>query len=161
MTSRRPKDHRLAEDRYDMSLARGLIEAFGERKTLTEWSKDPRCQGRRTTLEMRLASRWAPERAISAAKHDTSLGDFTYGGRTMALSEWGKVMGLRYHTLYGRVALQGLSIEDAIKKGNKCTTRLITAFGETRPAYRWIVDHRAAIATLGVLKVFQPPHHPG
>ena len=151
MTSPYPKEHRSAEDRYDMSLARGLIDAFGERKTLTQWSRDPRCKVQRKTLEMRLACGWEPERAITAAKRDLSLGSFTVDGRTLSLPEWCKVMNLRYHTLYSRVALQGMSIEDAITKGNKDTIRLITAFGETRPAYRWVVDDRSGVASLGTL----------
>jgi hypothetical protein len=151
LTSPYPKEHRSAEDRYDMSLARGLIEAFGERKTLTQWSRDPRCAVQRKTLEMRLACRWEPERAITTAKHDRSLGDFTVDGRTLSLPEWCKVMNLRYHTLYKRVALRGMSIEDAIQKGSKDTIRLITAFGNTRPAYRWVVDDRAGVASLGTL----------
>lgn len=100
---------------------------------------------------MRLASGWDPERAITAAKHDLSLGVFTVDGRTMSLPDWCKVMNLRYTTLYGRVAVRGMTIEDAIKKGSKDTVRLVTAFGKTRPAYRWVVDDRAGVAALRTL----------
>lgn len=41
------------------------IEAFGEKKSVVEWSEDPRCPVSRTTLMMRLDGlKWAPERAI-------------------------------------------------------------------------------------------------
>jgi len=42
-----------------------LITAFGEIKTLAEWSRDPRCVVSRAALGLRISRRgWDPERAI-------------------------------------------------------------------------------------------------
>jgi hypothetical protein len=43
-----------------------IVEAFGERKTLVEWSEDHRCQCSLGTLWHRLKSGRTPERAITA-----------------------------------------------------------------------------------------------
>lgn len=42
------------------------IEAFGERKTISQWSEDPRCVVRYTTLYMRLKAGTSPEVAIAS-----------------------------------------------------------------------------------------------
>ncbi len=41
------------------------VEAFGERKTVIEWSLDPRCVVKRTTINQRLKKGWPPEVSIS------------------------------------------------------------------------------------------------
>jgi len=46
-----------------------LITAFGEIKTLAEWSRDPRCQVSKAALGLRITRRWwDPERAITQPK---------------------------------------------------------------------------------------------
>jgi hypothetical protein len=44
-----------------------LIAAFGEIKSLVEWSEDPRCGTTLSALRHRLSRRWLPESAIVAA----------------------------------------------------------------------------------------------
>jgi len=41
-----------------------LIEAWGEKKTPSQWARDPRCQCAKGGVMARLARGWAPERAI-------------------------------------------------------------------------------------------------
>lgn len=43
------------------------LTAFGETKTLSEWSEDPRCMVTYTTLKRRSHAGWSPERAITMA----------------------------------------------------------------------------------------------
>lgn len=42
-----------------------FIEAFGERKTLSEWAEDGRCRVNQYTLRKRLVRGWEPESAIT------------------------------------------------------------------------------------------------
>jgi hypothetical protein len=42
-----------------------LIEAFGERKTLSQWTRDARCMVKRQALQFRLATGWEAESAIT------------------------------------------------------------------------------------------------
>lgn len=46
------------------------IRAFGEKKSVAEWSRDPRCRVTRTTLIQRLAAGYAPEDAIGVRRHE-------------------------------------------------------------------------------------------
>lgn len=41
------------------------MEAFGERKLLVDWSRDPRCPVSQNTFEMRIRSGWPLERAMT------------------------------------------------------------------------------------------------
>lgn len=41
------------------------IEAFGERKILEDWIRDPRCKVSRKTIQRRLTDNWSPEKAIT------------------------------------------------------------------------------------------------
>jgi len=133
------------EDRYDWEKTRGTITAFGQHKTLYEWARDARCVVKRETLRCRLALGWAPEDAITRAKHDKPSLEFTHNGRTLTLRGWADQSGISYHTLYGRINSRGMTFADALAKGAdgpQCTV-LVTAFGETKPLHQWGVDPRA------------------
>jgi len=41
-----------------------IVEAFGERKTVSRWSRDPRCVVAACTLYYRINSGWSGERAL-------------------------------------------------------------------------------------------------
>ena len=57
-----------------------VIEAFGEEKTLAQWTKDPRCAVCYSTLQQRITKWfWEPERAISTPPTQTA-GSPSYGG---------------------------------------------------------------------------------
>lgn len=43
------------------------ISAFGETKTLSEWSRDPRCRATYQTLAYRIRAGWEPKRAITTS----------------------------------------------------------------------------------------------
>ncbi|WP_280313965.1 hypothetical protein [Nocardia wallacei] len=132
-------------DRYDWERARGMIVAFGQRKTLAEWSKDPRCVVKREALRTRLAIGWKAEDALTRPKHERPTMEFTHEGRTMTLLGWAKHSGIKYKTLYRRITTGGMTFADALAKGPEGAHFLIpvTAFGETKPMYQWAYDARA------------------
>lgn len=60
-----------------------VLECFGERKTISEWSRDPRCAVDHGTLHSRLwRSGWDPEKAITTPKmtlqEASALGKISY-----------------------------------------------------------------------------------
>ncbi|MEU9074561.1 hypothetical protein AB0D22_07745 [Kitasatospora sp. NPDC048538] len=109
---------------------------------------------KKEALRTRLALGWAPERAISTDKHDQTLPEYTYNGRTMTLRGWAEQIGTTYHTLYNRVVTQDLSIGDALAlgPGSARDHQPLTAFGETKPAYLWAVDPRANATATTIYK---------
>ncbi len=54
------------QDQTDNRRCTRTMDAFGERKSLSQWAKDARCVVRRTALVDRWKSGWVPERAITA-----------------------------------------------------------------------------------------------
>lgn len=148
----RPPDTRLG--RYDWEKARGPITAFGESKALSSWAEDPRCQVKKEALRTRLALGWDPQEALVRPKHEQPALQFTHGERTLTLRGWAEQSGIKYHTLYGRIRTQGLSLEAALAKGpdGDHFRQPVTAFGETKPLYRWGVDPRANASTTTIRK---------
>ncbi|GAA1937907.1 hypothetical protein [Amycolatopsis minnesotensis] len=142
------------DDRYNWERARGLISAFGESKTLTAWSRDWRCVVSREAVRTRLALGWATEDAITRAKHEKPPLEFTYNGRTLTLRGWAEQSGIKYHTLYKRITKSGMTFADALAKGPDGSDFMVavTAFGETKPLYRWAVDARANCSTTTLRK---------
>ncbi|MFI0119819.1 hypothetical protein [Streptomyces globisporus] len=140
--------------RYDWEKARGPIAAFGESKPLGAWANDPRCQVKKEALRTRLALGWDPEEAVTKPKHELPTLQFTFGEKTLTLRGWAEQSGIKYHTLYGRIHTQGLSFEEALDKGPDGEHFMVpvTAFGETKPLYRWGVDPRANASTSTIRK---------
>lgn len=130
-------------------LARGQISAFGEAKPLASWAEDPRCAVNREALRTRLALGWLPEDAITRQRHDKPVLEHTYQERTLTLRGWADQSGIKYHTLYNRIAKFGMTFEEALLKGadDPDFTMHITAFGETKPLCHWGVDPRANCST--------------
>ncbi|MFJ6898123.1 hypothetical protein [Streptomyces hokutonensis] len=135
----------MRRDRYDWERARGPIPAFGENKTLGEWAADSRCAVKREALRTRLALGWDTEDAITRKRHDKPTLEHTYQGRTLTLRGWAEQSGIKYHTLYNRLAKAHMSFEEALLKGAEGPhfTLAVTAFGETKPLSHWAVDPRA------------------
>jgi len=74
---------------------RWTVEAFGERKGPTEWSRDGRCQVSLTGLTRRLRSGWPPEEAIScpprnAGRTGESIRAVEAFGVTKSMTEWSR-----------------------------------------------------------------------
>jgi|ERR1700756_1388232 len=49
-----------------------FVSAFGEKKSLTQWTRDPRCSITRAAIAYRLAAGWTPEEAICAPAREAA-----------------------------------------------------------------------------------------
>lgn len=72
-----------------------IITAFGETKTLVDWSEDPRCSVSRYTLMQRILRGWDHEMALSSASNETRAGKIPHNaaiitawGESKIVSEW-------------------------------------------------------------------------
>lgn len=63
------------------------ILAFGETKTLADWSRDPRCRTGYLTLYNRLKNGWEPETAITTPSQDNRH-DVTAFDKTKTICDW-------------------------------------------------------------------------
>lgn len=90
-----------------------IVEAFGERKTVSAWACDPRCKVKAGTVYARLESGYSHERALSEIEPRVSLTAF---GETKALKEWTKDprCAVSYKVLWQRLNMNGFSPEAAI-----------------------------------------------
>ncbi|MFF3566845.1 hypothetical protein ACFYXQ_03590 [Nocardia jiangxiensis] len=109
---------------------------------------------KRESLRTRLALGWAPEDAITRAKHDKPVLEITHDGRTLSLRGWAEQSGIKYHTLYHRITRRGMTFADALALGpdGPLMKLPVTAFGETKPLYMWGVDARANCTTTTLRK---------
>ena len=60
-----PENCRWVSGKENIRRTKASMAAFGELKTLVEWSEDPRCQTSYYTLRTRLNKGWSIERAIT------------------------------------------------------------------------------------------------
>ena len=78
-----------------------LIEAFGERKNLNAWARDPRCPVEASTIGQRLKAGWSPQRAVETPalrmgdprrrKTESTFGrELTAWGETKRMRAWAK-----------------------------------------------------------------------
>ncbi len=75
------------------SVAFRPIRAFGETKSITRWSRDPRCTVTLTTIRNRLAGGWKPEEAITTKREGRGgskgrIVELVAFGQTKATSGW-------------------------------------------------------------------------
>ena len=137
-----------------------LIEAFGESKTVREWSEDARCPISRILLKLRLRNGWAAEAAIKRPKSVTLYMAF---GEQKSLPEWSEdqrcVPCLR--NLRRRVEMEWefercLTAPErkirSTKPRKEPEPRLphgseecFTAFGETKSLFAWGLDQRCSV----------------
>lgn len=80
-------------------------EAFGERKTVTDWSKDPRCEVSYAILHQRLYKQgWSLERSLKATQQ-------------LLLTAWGETKSLREWTRDSRCTTPERTLRNRIKTG--------------------------------------------
>lgn len=108
----------ITEPSKEIATPRGLVEAFGESKTLAEWSRDPRCAVNYDALKRRfLLGNLGPEEAITKPAQDRGVSPTTTAfGETKLLSEWAKDHRcvVNYYTLNNRVVRSNWPPELAI-----------------------------------------------
>lgn len=129
----------------DLSKA-SHVTAFGETKSLTEWTRDPRARKGTTitSITRRIRRGMSPEDAISKPPQETTL--FTAFGETKSLRQW--VDDPR--CVIGSTALRkrletGIPFETALTNPPSQKSRVITAFGEQKKISDWVEDPRCVI----------------
>ena len=143
------------------------IEAFGESKTIAEWSRDPRCKSNYRLLLVRLRLGQDPETAITTPVHRPHL-YITAFGETKKTAQWvnDSRCVVSQMVLWKRIST-GWDPEAAIttpanirylvdESGQpRVATPTITAFGETKTVHEWASDPRCtgtAHALIGRLR---------
>jgi hypothetical protein len=127
------------------------LTAFGETKSVTAWSRDPRCQISRTRLRQRLASGMAPEDALSGvATRHPDFANKTAFGESKSLVDWVRDSRcvVTYQTLILRLA-NGLGLEDALTAPTEQLrldgAKRYVAFGEEKTLSQWVLDSRCPV----------------
>lgn len=147
-----------------------MIEAFGESKSLTEWTRDPRCQVGKATLAYRLSSaRWTVEDAITTPSggrideplsHEHIVEAF---GEAKGISAWSRDPRCRVsRTALNKRIILGWDPERALlePKGNRGggdhsahRAYRVHAFGESKTLAEWVDDPRCTVTTTDGLYV--------
>lgn len=78
------------------------IEFNGERKSITEWSRETGLST--TTISQRIRGGWTPERALTARLHAKPRPLLEYQGRTLSNVEWARETGIPAPTIGWRRA---------------------------------------------------------
>lgn len=125
-----------------------LLTAFGECKTMTEWSEDPRCNVGYHALRSRIQNGWGHEAAIDTASNPprrTTRWLEAFGERKAA-SEWLSDSRCKVgkQTLFYRL-YNGWNDEDAITTLPDVCERLVEAFGEIKRLSDWSRDPRCKV----------------
>ena len=140
------------------------MEAFGERKMLGEWFRDPRLKVAPKRLTSRLRRGWDPEQAMTTPEgsvyHKPEKGTYaTAFGETKNLTLWAedaRCAVTRWDL--SRRLRAGWSVERAITEPTQTnpsltgenhwrkTPRVTTAFGETKGLREWAEDRRCAVS---------------
>jgi hypothetical protein len=139
-----------------------MVEAFGETKTLAEWSRDARCRVSYFTLAIRVSRGWDGEVAIStpsARSNNRAKRPLEAFGETKLIEEWVKDRRCKVSaaTILWRVQ-RNYSGEDAVTKPMsnaealakpkppKPEPVLIEGFGERKTIKEWAEDPRCTIS---------------
>lgn len=140
-----------------------MLSAFGESKTIREWSLDPRCVISLFTLKSRIKGDWKPETAIALPKGEDSPYKYrddrkpttrtirksnrilTAFGESKPMCDWGRDVRcvVSLHALHKRLK-HGWDHEKAIASRNPKSAYL-TAFGETKTLTEWSKDSRCMV----------------
>jgi len=102
--------------------ARRLILAFGERKGLTAWSRDPRCKVCASTISDRLAKGDTAESAIATPRENSGGSDMVY----TELKAFGETRGITDWTRDPRCRVSNTGIKGRLRRGWTVEEALIT-----------------------------------
>lgn len=105
----------------------GEIPEDWPKKKVNAWKKHYReffAEGGETVEEVtEEMEAWSPEYDAAANKPKTTKRTFEYNGKTQSLHAWAKELGITPQTLYGRIVIKGMTVEEAIEtpisKGRK------------------------------------------
>jgi len=68
----------------------------------------------RRTLYWRLAHNWTLSASVSTPLQTRPNAEFSYGGQSLTLRSWAKVVNIPYKTLYNRVMFSKWDIKEAL-----------------------------------------------
>lgn len=145
------------------------VEAFGERKTLLEWSRDPRCNVKYGTLAHRIAQEWDPEQAIT---REVEQRERVYSrparmieafGETKSVADWqDDPRVVVVPNVFLRRIQHGWSTESSLtspissargkREGNAMK---YTAFDEEKTLREWAQDERCQVSEMTLRKNLQ------
>ena len=114
-----PLEEALTKPPKPQPESKAGIEAFGERKRIFEWVKDPRCAVDSTVLKSRLQNGWEAERALTTPLSlPATQARHTAFGETKTLKAWAADprCPVSYTGLRGRVLESGMSMEEAMTR---------------------------------------------
>lgn len=102
-----------------------MLTAFGETKSMVEWSEDDRCTVNYQALLNRIFRKWPDEKAIStppngSRKNKTThnTGIYTAFGQSKTLSEWIVLYPIERQTFHYRIK-HGWTVEQALTGSKK------------------------------------------
>jgi hypothetical protein len=99
-----------------------LLVAFGESKTMVEWSEDHRCRVSYDALKRRINTfNWDQEAAISTPSIESATTRVAAFGETKSLADWSRDprCATDYHRLKHRIVTAGWEAERAITTSNR------------------------------------------
>jgi hypothetical protein len=127
--------------------ARCYVTAFGERKNVASWVRDPRCVVTLPTLHHRISAGWDGERALTTPSGTRHVSRYlTAFGETHSLAAWLRDprCAVPSSTLRARLAA-GLAPEDALTQPPSGPP-VYGAFGETKTSAAWAADPRCVVS---------------
>lgn len=132
------------------------LTAWGETKTLAEWTRDPRCVVKdATTLSSRvhktdMTDQEALETPVGANVPKPTM--LTYDGETKSVREWIKdprtVVKVR-STIMSRIqkgwSHERVLTEPRMNTSSQTRVKMVTAWGETKSIPEWVEDERCKV----------------
>lgn len=157
-----------------------MYEAFGERKTLPEWARDPRCPVGSFGLMCRVVSNgMTVEQAFAQPVKGSQQELYEAFGERKTLREWAQDprCPLKYPRLASRVTFRKMTVEQVFaaeslnprrgrwsktkdKRNRGPVARTLTAWGETKTLQEWAEDPRANAAYPALLGRFKKGYPP-
>lgn len=132
------------------------VTAFGETKSLSDWSRDERCKVQYITLRQRVQAHWDPEEAITQPPKDTGR-----AGSAITIEIFDEEKTPSAWAQDPRAEVGEMTIRNRYREGVRGTDLLkrrgrvrnmITAFGETKSISDWMRDSRTNVTQLTVMK---------
>ena len=132
-------------------------EAFGERKTLDEWSRDPRCRVSKESLRRRILVRGMTVDQALVAKPGTTRfvpeeRKYEAFGERKSLHAWSRDprCPVSATSLSLRVLARGMTVEQAFTVKVEPAKYVLEAFGERKSLHAWACDPRCPVSMGGL-----------
>lgn len=134
------------------------FEAFGESKTLVQWSEDPRCEVHYHTLRKLVNSGVPLVKALSKQPvvKPNKRKKVSAFGETRSITDWNSDERCTVsHGLLQQRLSTGMQAEDAISRRRRYTNPTYEAFGECKLLMDWARDPRCIVSFQSLFKRVQ------